>query len=242
MDEELRGKMVLGCVGAVTPVILNLLIIDAQNLANVNVYGVVGYFARVFALLFCGCVIIYLNSDETKPVKIFQLGLAAPALLTGMMNANIAAEATKAGAAQTKAAAVQQSSGVFFPSFVGTAFAQSGESDSQLADCTRPKTPTATQQFLRGFTGSIPDNNWAVVVSSLATSDVAVREAEAMRRRFSSYSPKVCAPTPDSAGRYRIIIGEHLSYSDAHALRDRAVADGFSKGAWVWNPIASARS
>src|SRR5437763_9651002 len=104
MDRKLRHKMAIGCVGAITPVILSLLIFDAQNLANIDLPGMLGYALRVFALLFCACVVIFLNSDENKPAKIFQLGLAAPALLSGMINANMAVEKNKQVKAYAKAA------------------------------------------------------------------------------------------------------------------------------------------
>ena len=103
-----------------------------------------------------------------------------------------------------------------------------------IADCTKPKDLTGTQQFIKGLIGVGPDNEWTVVIGSFATSDNSIEAMEGLNQRYAGrYTAKACAPTPDSGGRFRVIIGEHLSHSDAQALRRKAISDGVSENAWA---------
>ncbi len=63
--------------------LVNLYVVDLQTtLTNLLPLKALSYAVRVLAL----CVIVYLNSDEVLPAKIFKLGIIAHAMLTSMLN------------------------------------------------------------------------------------------------------------------------------------------------------------
>ena len=83
---SLQKKLFIGCLGALSPIIANLLVVDLDLvLANAKLLTVVSYIIRVVALCGAACIVVYLNSDEDKPIKVFQLGIAAPALSTASL-------------------------------------------------------------------------------------------------------------------------------------------------------------
>ncbi|MCU0644340.1 MAG: hypothetical protein MUC94_08755, partial [bacterium] len=81
-------KIFIGGLGALTPIIMNLLVIDLEVLLiNLTFYSVLGYSIRVIVLFYLGGLIAYLHKDEINIVKIFELGIVAPALITALLNA-----------------------------------------------------------------------------------------------------------------------------------------------------------
>jgi len=118
-------RFFIACLGAMTPILTNLLVVDLNtSLTNLQVIDGVTYAIRLFALCASACVVVFLNSDEQRPVKLFQLGIMAPALLTSIING--AAISIRANGQGPQHAAIQ---GYFprhadFPSLIGSAFAQ----------------------------------------------------------------------------------------------------------------------
>jgi hypothetical protein len=53
---------------------------------HVTAITAVAYGVRVGALIAVGALVGWLHEDEVKAAKLFQLGMVAPALLTGMLN------------------------------------------------------------------------------------------------------------------------------------------------------------
>jgi hypothetical protein len=74
-------------LGAIVSVLLSLVVIDLKTLLlNVTVLAVVSYLIRVLALFSLGGLVGWLHKTEHEPTKLFQLGIAAPALLTVAIN------------------------------------------------------------------------------------------------------------------------------------------------------------
>lgn len=83
-----RDKIFIGGLGALTPNIMNLLVVDLENIfIDVEPVAIISYLIRVVVLFYIGGVVAYLNSDENKPAKLFQLGIYAPAMILALMNA-----------------------------------------------------------------------------------------------------------------------------------------------------------
>src|SRR6516165_990183 len=83
-----RNKFLVGGVGGIAPVLINLFVIDLEAiLVQVTLLVIISYLIRVVALFFVGGFVAYLN-QERNPYKIFQLGIAAPALITAIINGN----------------------------------------------------------------------------------------------------------------------------------------------------------
>ncbi|MCK5533945.1 hypothetical protein KAI68_02430, partial [bacterium] len=81
-------KIMIGGLGALTPVIMNLLIVDLDVLlVNLTFLAFIGYFIRVVVLFYLGGITAFLHKNENSAIKIFELGIVAPALITAMINA-----------------------------------------------------------------------------------------------------------------------------------------------------------
>lgn len=250
MDQELLRKMKIGCLGALTPIVINLLVVDLHTtLSNLTVIEAITYSIRVVALCAAACIVIYLNFDEARPIKLFQLGIAAPAVLTGLLNGAVInnkqnAPATPApqSAPATPGRGSELDKKFYFsfevPSVVGSARAQGVGRAPGILDCTKPKDPTVGQQILKGLVGIVPENHWFVVVGSNDTSGGALSDVNAFNRRFSGkFTAEICAPPSGADKPYRVVIGEYLTYSDATKLKLDAIAAGFPGETWVWNPV-----
>ena len=82
-----RERLMLGALGALTPQIANLLVVDLESvLSQANLFSAAGYAIRVLALAGVGMFVAYLHDDETNKVKAFQFGMAAPAMLLAAIN------------------------------------------------------------------------------------------------------------------------------------------------------------
>jgi len=84
-----RDKIFIGGLGALTPIVMNLLMVDLEKLLiNITLIAVVAYMIKVGILFYIGGIIAFLNKDENKPIKLFQLGIYAPAMIIAFMNSN----------------------------------------------------------------------------------------------------------------------------------------------------------
>ena len=84
-------RFVIGGIGALMPLLITFLSIDYEMLfesANISTGTIVGFIIRYIVLFLIGGFIAYLHTDETKPFKLFEIGIAAPALVTSMITVN----------------------------------------------------------------------------------------------------------------------------------------------------------
>lgn len=83
-----------GGLGALAPTIISLAILDHSSLAHYisnideETFKLVGYGFRVLVLFAIGGLWAYFHRSEVEPLKLFQLGIVAPAMITGMINAS----------------------------------------------------------------------------------------------------------------------------------------------------------
>src|SRR5215475_655055 len=93
-DEGGCRRFLWGGLGALAPTIISLAILDhtavADYLANIegNAAWLGGYAFRVVVLFVIGGLWAYFHRAEIEPLKLFQLGIVAPAMITGMINAS----------------------------------------------------------------------------------------------------------------------------------------------------------
>jgi len=84
---QLKQRLFIGCLGAMALIVANLCVVDLNTVfAHLLPLEAFTYFVRLLGLCAAACVVIYLNSDEFRPVKLFQLGVMAPAIITQMLN------------------------------------------------------------------------------------------------------------------------------------------------------------
>jgi hypothetical protein len=81
----------IGGGGALLPLLVTLLAVDIgpmiDNAPHLTVGTYVGAAIRYLVLFTIGGVVAALNSDEVQPIKLVQLGIAAPALIATYVNA-----------------------------------------------------------------------------------------------------------------------------------------------------------
>ncbi len=86
-----RKRFLLGGLGALMPVLLSFLALDISAALNGSVEWtpgmVMGAALRYLVLFVVGGVVAYLHSEESKPFKLFELGIVAPALVTSLVTA-----------------------------------------------------------------------------------------------------------------------------------------------------------
>ena len=86
-----KKRFFLGGGGALMPVIVSLLAVDIGAAINNEVILstgiIIGFAFRYIILFLVGGVVAYLHEDEIKPFKLFELGIAAPALITSLITA-----------------------------------------------------------------------------------------------------------------------------------------------------------
>ncbi len=86
-----KKRFLLGGGGALMPVLVSLLAIDIGAVlndgSNLTTGNIIGIAIRYWILFVLGGIVAYLHEDENKPFKIFELGIAAPALVTSLITA-----------------------------------------------------------------------------------------------------------------------------------------------------------
>jgi hypothetical protein len=221
VELSVSQKLILGAVGAVTPLALNLLVVDQLTLANLTFLTFIGYTIRVLVLLGLGSLIVYLNIDESNRVRVFQLGLAAPALITALLNG-----ANQRSLLQSQQFVTPPTAGIF----VATVHAQETERPRQFVI---PK-ESQGEQVWRGLTGSRSDRVWFVIAKREETKEAAELSAAYVNGTFKGFHAVVFEPY-QGRGSWSVVIGAGLTRADAMTLRHKAVQAGMAD-ADLWTP------
>ena len=225
-------KILIGGLGALTPIIMNLLAIDLEVLfLNLTLFAVLGYLIRVIILFYLGGMTAFLHKDEDSPVKIFELGIVAPALITALINAG-QIEVPKVALPETteKISTIQ---------LVTSAYAQ----EPQEIDTTKievktfsmPK-ETKIQQFWRGLIGLSPKNIHYVIVGTHKKMEDAQKQIAQIKEKTSNFKPEIFFPYGDEK-KYAVIIGSNLTKTEARQMQKKAMDSGYFKQAFLWNLI-----
>jgi hypothetical protein len=214
-------RFIIAGLGGITPVLLSLIVIDLETLLiNVTVIAIVSYLVRVIALFAIGGIVGWLHKKEVDLVKLFQLGIAAPALISAAMN----------GGRITLPKAPTDHAALSSWSIVSEAIAQPTPVGG-LKRFTMPQ-ETPTQQIRRGLFGAVQKNVWFVIAGTQPTREAAENQAADMRRR--GFPADVYAPYDSSNPCYSVVIGAQLTQADAQQLQARAVASGLPKDTFLW--------
>lgn len=222
-------KILFGGLGALTPVIINLLVVDFSTVLSNQTMGVlVGYVVRVLVLFYLGGLVAWLHTDEVSPLKLFQLGIAAPALLTTYMNAQNTIPAK--GLPERPIAGIMEL-------LVPSAHAQEKDKPANM-----PKSGFL-DEFWYGLTGAqknapvkqlpqVDDSTrkYFVVVGTRVNYDAAKVDAEAINKSKPGFKAE---PYRAMNGLYGIGIGFDLTRNQALELRSKALAAGFPSDTYI---------
>lgn len=225
-------KIFIGGLGALTPIIMNLLVIDLEVLlVNLTFYSVLGYSIRVIVLFYLGGLIAYLHKDEFNPVKIFELGIVAPALITALLNAGqIDVSKMKAQSGSNPIGSI---------SFISAAYAQTEvEPDTTKIAVKVFSLPQETkmQQFLRGFGLSRVSarRDYVVIVGTHENIEAARDQVKLILQQTKEFAPEIYEPFKNRKG-YAVVIGANLTKAEAIRLEKRASESHISKTISIWN-------
>jgi len=210
------------------PIILNLLVIDFNALHDsLTLLSIFGYFVRVTVLFGLGGLVAYLHAPERQALKLFQLGLGAPAVLLAMLN-GVNAQHPTAAPTDHKVATVQSWQLDLVPA------AEAAEApDEQPAKTFSAAEPTAIEQFFQGFLGRRPNQAWFVISGSHLTREAAQKQADEINRSGKGLTAEVYAPFGESK-YYAVVIGAGLSQEEAWTVRQRALLAGLPKDTYLW--------
>ena len=157
-------RFLWGGIGGLAPILATFLILEADIIGRYlselgqggSAMTVIGYVVRVIGLFIVGGLWASLHKSERDPKKLFQLGIVAPAMITGMISAsNINAESMPAAedVAMARPPAVAAA-----PDAAATARAP-GSPRSLMANRDQPQTdrpppePEPVKSFIRGLLG-----------------------------------------------------------------------------------------
>jgi len=168
-----REKVVIGGLGALTPLILHLLVVDLQGwLLTLAPFVVVGAILRVSALCYLG----------GNAIKLFELGIVAPALIMGLLHG--APEADRLSRGRTD-------EGLWVFDLLVTPV--SAASPTSKPKTFSPPQETIGQEIWRGVTDSPMERLWFVIAAYHPTVEGAAEEAGEINRRARDFRAEVYA-------------------------------------------------
>jgi hypothetical protein len=214
----------------------SLLVVDYGGLAaNFASYQVLGYAVKVLVLFGIGALVVYLNPKETNRLKVFQLGLGAPALILSVLNGTNVQQVS----GPANPAAGTPSASLILP-WESIAYAQEPLPPQALVHGQEMKLKalampqrSGAQSFLAGLTGRPDRRVWFVFVRTEPKLEDAQRSAADIAKRFPGFKADVYKPYKEGDA-YPIVIGANLELSEAQILRDKAVKAGMPAETRLW--------
>ncbi|MFV2055619.1 MAG: SPOR domain-containing protein [Thiohalomonadales bacterium] len=244
---DVKERILLGSIGGITPILVTVLVIDLKLVfATYDMFDWAGFLVRSSVLMFLGALIAYLHQKETERYKIFQLGMAAPALLAAAINgySKPVSEPVMQKVVTERPVSLQMHRAPGF--FMSSAFAADAEGELieskvtpidisiyKNSDFIRTESEIKpVDRFLRGLVGKqVSDtNNWFVIVGSHGDKEAAFKHVERLKKN--DYIAKVYAPVENSTF-FAVAIATHLSQKEAIKVREQAIKDGFPDDIYI---------
>lgn len=219
-------KLLIGALGAATPLAINYVVVDQLTLADPTALTLLGYAIRVVALVGLGVLVVVWNLDESRPVRIFQLGLAGPALVTALLNG-----VNQRALIQSQTLEAPASQGFFSIAAVALA------APARPVRYFEPPQETSGEQIWRGLTGARANRRWFVIVRREATREAAEAASDRINRTIYGFHAAVFEPFRGK-GAWSVVVGEALTHADALRLKAQALGAGLT-GAEAWTPPPS---
>jgi len=233
---DTRTRLIIGGIGGIAPIIISLLVVDLNSLINdLQTMDAIGLAVRCTVLIFIGALIGYLHQDESEPFKVFQLGIAAPALLTTAIN-GYGVIGPNATLKEMKAENTQQNNNWSVP-FIASAYAAEVKTNTYKyinSNAFQESKISNIKRFMRGLIGkkiTSKGDDWFVIVGSHTNPEKAKRQVARLDKK--NFLVKVFQPANGSR-HYAVVIGSNLSESEAVSLRKKAVQKGLPKDIYLW--------
>ncbi len=227
---DTKQRILLGAAGGITPYLITLLSIDFKSvIGGYELLDWVGLVVRCVILMFLGSLVAYLHKKETEQFKVFQLGIAAPALLATFINGN-------AGNNQALPTPSDNTTSLSISIF-SQAYA-AGTSDDKTyinAGMLREPKVSAFSRFSRGVFGTklktLEKEMYFVIVGSHNEKEKAEAQARSLANK--NYHAKVYNPY-GSSDYYAVVIASNVTKDEASKVKDEAIKNGLPKDTYIW--------
>lgn len=228
-----KNCLIVGGIGGALPLIINLINVDASTMfKNFDALVFLGYTVRVTILILLGALFVWINS-ESDVKRAFQLGIMAPAVVVGYINATdvqtkqveleIAKEQLEKARPTDNTQNIGQLSSTNF-------FISSAHADNKSVPKGIHKKPSTFGKIWYGLTGSSA-NEWFVIAGSHRNKQAAKLQVQTLERQ--GYDTEVYPRFGDN-DYYGVLIGSYITLKEAKALRKKAIKDGLPKDTYVW--------
>jgi hypothetical protein len=238
MAREIKIACCVGALAGITPLLVSLISVDAELIANgFDRMIIIGYLIKVAGMMALGAFVVFVNS-ESDFKKAFQLGLMAPALIVGTINASNLSDAKRdletlgedlEGSASTSPAEHHDVTYMFQDRGFGFSLISSAYAESTNNLIGKHYKPTMASKVWYGISGSMPDG-WFVIVGLHKQQRDADGQAQELRNR--GYDARVI-PSLEDSDNYGVAIGSHLTLNKARELKRQAIEDGLSDNTYL---------
>lgn len=222
-----KQKFIIAGSGALAPQLVNLAVIDLQSIATFGItfLFIASYVIRQIVLFGIGGTVGCLNQEE-NPWKLFQIGIAAPALLTALINAKqVGTMQVPTPLPPAPGSPVSLLESIAVPDVLADETAPDGTMIYSLPE------ETATQQISRGMFGSAPTNVWYVIAAAFSSKANAQAAAATMRQK--GFPAQVYNPHSNEP-YYTVVIGAQLTHDEAQRVKQEAINKGLGSDARLW--------
>ncbi len=233
-----KEPLLIGALAGVTPLLVNIVNTEADTLVSqFNIEIIMGYVIQAVVLMILGAFLVYVNSEDNK-WKAFQIGVMAPALVVGLLNAHKLDDTlTELKESQKQILELTQpkvTGALGDPSgshFKPWAFSLATDAYAGLKGLHRQQ--TTSDRIWSRLTGGAA-NNWFVIVGTHLTEKDAQIQAENLRKK--GYDAVVYLPIGDNK-YFSVIIGSYLSLDEATKLKEQAIRDGLPRNTYLWKYV-----
>lgn len=230
-----RDRVLLGALGGLAPVLVNLAVTDPTTVfVGFSLAVAAGYLARVAVLSSLGGLMAWLHPRERNALRLFEIGIIAPALVTAMMNGAAAKSASGSGSRGGGDAFI---GALLLPEPAYAAAPQPAPRPSSADSVFSLRAPpeTTMEKFVRGLTGIRSKDRWFVVLD--ASIDTRERGVGQLRYYQSRGVPaRLYGSGGPTAGPYMIVFGDWM-HEDAAVKRAQALqARGVKAFPWYYQP------
>jgi len=239
MTKDMKIACFIGAAAGITPLMVSLISVDAELILGAFVTRIfIGYLIKAIGLMALGAFVVFVNS-ESDYKKAFQLGIMAPALIVGSINASNFSDAKREilnleselgdhpsahSSSNFRSSNLPENSNPVF-SLISNAYA---ETTNNLTG--KHNAPSTVRLIWYGIAGKI-SNGWFVIVGSHARQSDADRQVQRLKNR--GYDARVF-PSLENNGSFSVAIGSYLTLKEARALRKKALDDGPLKDSYLW--------
>ena len=232
-----KTRIIIGGIGGIAPLIISLLVVDLTSLlSDLAMMDAIGLAVRCLVLIFIGAMVGYLHNNEHEPFKVFQLGIAAPALLTTAINGySVVGPAATLKEIKTSSYQSESVDRLSF-SIIPAAHAEEVKFQKRFVNHDAFKQPKVTnvERFMRGLIGkriNSTGDDWYVITGSHRDYERALGQIQEINKK--KFAGKVYQPNVGS-DYFAVAIGANLSLAEAQKLKDNAIKKGLPKDTYIW--------